>query len=129
MKIKELLEESAHGGVGSLQIGVARALPDTFVFPSITNTDPYLQYRFGLALAAARAADQGLTKFDVSSAFGENLTVVARSDEEIETIRLAQKLDPRSGNSRQISTHKSTEAPDVNRQSPFKPKGSIQRKK
>lgn len=127
MLVKEILTEQ--GGQGSLQPGVARALPNALSFPNLSNQDPYLQYRFGLALAAAKAESEGLVEFDVESAFGENLTIVARSAAEEEIVRLAQKLDPRGNNVKTVSTRPSEESPDVNKQSPMAPKGPIKRKK
>ena len=51
VKIHELLHE---GRTGSLQDDIADALPATYVFPDLQNTDPYQQYRFGLAIAASK---------------------------------------------------------------------------
>lgn len=127
MKIKDILNEQ-HGGIGSLQPGVQRTLPLAMVFPGLANQDPYLQYRFGLAMAAAGAVAAGEVKFELESAFGENLAIVARSKAEEDIIKIAQGLDPRAQESREISTRKSEESPDVNKQSPMTPKGPIKRK-
>ena len=48
MKINEILQENA---VGTLQPDVADALPNTTVLTDFKNTDPYEQYRMGLAIA------------------------------------------------------------------------------
>ena len=86
MKIKDIINEQ-HGNVGSLQPEVARALPNAISFLDLPNQDPYLQYRFGLALASALAVKNGEVVFDSTSAFGENLTVVARTEAEEEIRR------------------------------------------
>ena len=34
------------------------ALPATYVIPELPNQDPYLQYRFGVAIAGAKGKEQ-----------------------------------------------------------------------
>lgn len=126
MKIKEILNE---GGTGSLQIGVARALPAAYVFPELQNQDPYLQYRFGLAMASAHAVERGEVAYNAESAFGEKMTIIARSPEEERIIALAQAMYGPAGKHRKmISTRASEEAPDVNTQSPMQPKPPVKPK-
>jgi hypothetical protein len=121
MKINDIINES--GGVGSLTTGTRHALPSTEVFPNLKNTDPYLQYRFGLAVAAAKAVQAGHVEYNKESPFGEDLTMIARGPEEQEIIALAKKLYGADSNSKQISTTKSEENPSVGKQSPVaKPK-------
>lgn len=127
MKIREILSEQ-HGGTGSLQTGVAHALPDTRVYPELGNQDPYLQYRFGLAMAAAGAVTAGEIDYDPASAFGENLAIISRNEAEEEIVRIAQSLYPRAGSPKHISTRESEEASDVNKVSPLRPQGPIKRK-
>lgn len=124
MKIHEILSE---GNTGSLSADVADALPATEVLTDLPNTDPYLQYRMGLALAAARAHAAGDISFEETSAFGENMAVTAYSNEDLETLELARKLMPGLNASRLISTVKSEEAKDVGKQSPMQPRGPITR--
>jgi hypothetical protein len=125
MKIRDLLSESR---TGSLQDDVADAMPAAFVFPTLQNTDPYSQYRFGLAVATARRLNdpdpygivKGREDFAPTSAWGENLVVVTyEQGEDARTLELAAKLMGVS--KRQISTTKSQESSDVNVQSPTKP--------
>lgn len=103
---------------GSLGSGVAQALPATFVMPELKNQDMYLQYRFGLALASARAKAAGDIPYDTESKFGENMTVVAWSPEEEETLKMALALFGKDNASRLISTKTSSESSDVYKQSP-----------
>jgi hypothetical protein len=87
--------------------------------PGLKNQDPYLQYRFGLALAAARAKAAGDITFSDDSAFGENLTVVARSKEDQETLAMALALYGHDNSKQMISTEKSQEPPDTQKSSPI----------
>ena len=124
MKIRDLLNESR---TGSLQDDVADAMPAAFVFPTLQNTDPYSQYRFGLAIAAARRQNDidpyhinPKEEFAPKTAWGENLVVVTyEQDEDARTLELAAKMMGVS--KRQISSTKSQETPDVYTQSPTKP--------
>lgn len=127
MKIREIITE---GGEGSLQIGAAHALPATYALPHLTNQDPYYQYRMGLALAKARAHEEGLVDGEaLESAFGENMIISARSPEEERTIELALKLMGSKGaNKKLISTRPSEENPTVNKTSPVKPQPPVKRK-
>jgi len=117
MRAKEFIKENT----GSLSQGVTHALPATFVMPGLKNQDPYLQYRFGLALASARAKAAGETTYDSESKFGENLVVVARSKEEEETLAMALALFGQDNAKEQVSTTKSEEAHDVGKVSPVLP--------
>jgi hypothetical protein len=120
MKIKEILSE---GGTGSLAPAVARAMPTTWELPNLPNQDPYLQYRMGLALASARTQEP----YNTESAFGENMSIVGYTDADDETVQLALKLIGKdyAAGAHSIATRKSQEATDVNKQSPFQPKGAI----
>lgn len=126
MRIREIINE---GGEGSLQTGVARTMPATYALKQLTNQDPYYQYRMGLALAKARAHEQGLVDGnELESVFGENMIVAARSAEEQHTIELALKMMGEKGSKKLISTPRSEENPTVNKTSPIKPQGPIRRK-
>ena len=124
MKIREVLAESR---TGSLQDDVAKAMPAAYTFPTLQNTDPYTQYRFGLAIAAARRQNDedpyhinSPIEFAPTSAWGENLVVVTyEQDEDDRTLELAAKM--MGVPKRQISSTKSQETSDVNTKSPTKP--------
>ena len=53
MRAREFINE---GKTGSLQDDVAKALPSTYAIPELKNQDPYLQYRFSVAIAGAKGA-------------------------------------------------------------------------
>ena len=114
MKSSDFLNEQTE----PLTADQSHAMPATFVLPDLKNNDVYLQYRFGLALASARAVEAGEVTIDSESVFGENMIIVARSPEEEETLRLALKFFGTHNRSKQVSTTSSTEAPDTATSSP-----------
>ncbi len=93
MRIKDLLQETKLSGTpGKLQKGIGEELPGAFVQRELRNTDPYMQYRYGVAVAAARAEKNGDVEFDQESPWAENLTQIMYAPEDEETIKLASKL-------------------------------------
>jgi hypothetical protein len=95
MRIKELLVEyhaKTSGSSDAVSADANAALPGVFVQHQLRNTDPYMQYRYAMATAAARAEAAGLVDFDQESAWAENLTQVMYAPEDEETIKLASKL-------------------------------------
>ena len=86
MRAREFIGE---GKTGTITRDVGLALPGAFKIPALKNQDPYLQYRFGVAIAGAKGAKQraedGVPPFDgKESAFGENEIVVSY-DPHVET--------------------------------------------
>lgn len=118
MRAHEFITE---GETGSLSPGVAAALPSTWVLPDLKNQDPYLQYRFGLALASARAKKAGNIPFTSASKFGENMVVSAFTPEDEETLMMALSLYGEHNAKELISTRPSEEADDIYTQSPVIP--------
>lgn len=113
MKINEILKE---GGTGSLTQAVARAMPTTWNLPGLKSQDPYYQYRMGLAMANARTEHE----MDSASAFGENMTIVAYTDADNDTVKSALKqMGPNyAKGAKSITSKKSQEASDVATKSP-----------
>ncbi len=97
MKVKDIVSEAYKGYRGHLKdFGTTRgevdpALPNSFIEPEVRNTDAYMQGRYGQALAAAAAMQDG-DKFEQESAWAENFGMVAYSDQEIDIIKQADKL-------------------------------------
>ena len=118
MRAKEFITEE---NVGSLTKGVKHALAGVQAFPDLKNQDAYLQYRFGIALAAAMASKEGVP-FNPESAFGENMIMAAYSSADQEIIDLASKLDPHARSKKILSTMKSEEAKDIDKTSPMLPR-------
>lgn len=121
MRAHEFITE---GRTGSLAPDVARALPATYVIPELPNQDPYLQYRFGVAMAAAKSAKaragDGIPPFEKSSAWGENQIVIGYMDPHTgEYINDALKQMGLSGK-KMISTPTSEESADTDKVSPVK---------
>ncbi len=97
MKVKDIVSEAYKGYRGHLKdFGTTRgevdsSLPNAFIEPEVRNTDAYMQGRYGVALAAAAAMQDG-DKFEQESAWAENFGMVAYSDQEIDIIKQADKL-------------------------------------
>jgi len=116
MRAKEFLPETKlHGTFGKVDAQTSNSLPGAFVQRDLRNTDPYMQYRYGMALAASRANRDHDIDFDQESAWAENLSLVSFSPDDEETIRLADKL--MGVKATRIASNKSTET-DVNVASP-----------
>lgn len=101
----------------------ADALPATYVIPELPNQDPYLQYRFGVAIAGAKGAKQrqedGVSSMARASAFGENEIVVSYGHDVGDYIDDALKTMGMRGKKR-VSTPTSIETTDVNKASLLK---------
>lgn len=119
MKVYEILTETRrvkdYGHPAALDPEVERTIPGTFIVPELRNTDPYLQYRMGVAFAVAQATKSREVKFDQESVWAENLITTAFAPEEEETIKLAAKL--MGVNVEQIASSKSRESDGVNKTS------------
>ena len=96
MRAKEFINEAKwtklHGKPGKISADENSELPGAFVQRELRNTDPYMQYRMGVAVAAARAHSQGQVEFEQESPWAENLTQIMFAPEDEETIKLASKL-------------------------------------
>jgi len=96
MRASEFINEAwsgkSHGKPKKVGVRASDALPGVYVQRQLRNTDTYMQYRMGLALAAARADAAGLIEFDQESSWAENFIHVMWANEDEETIRLASKL-------------------------------------
>ena len=124
MRAKEFINE---GKTGSMQDDVAQAIPAAYVIPALANQDPYKQYRFGVAIADARAKkakDDQRGDFQAHSPWGENAVIVSYSnttkdiiDDALTTVGLGPSAK------HQITSAGSKETKDVATQSPVaKPK-------
>ena len=120
MRAYEIITENK---TGSLQDDVASAIPGAYAIPALQNQDPYKQYRFGMALAGARSAEQrdkeGADKFTAESPWGENAIVISYTgttpeiiDDALESIGLG------SGDKKLITPMGSKETQDIKHQSP-----------
>ena len=120
MRAKEFINEAREG---SMQDDVAEAIPAAYVIPELPNQDPYKQYRFGMALANARARKakdaEGQAQFSPSSPWGENAIVVSYSNTTKDVIDDAlEQVGLSSSAKKQITSHGSNETKDVEKKSP-----------
>ena len=124
MRAREFVSESR---VGSIAPDVGRALPGAFKIPALKNQDPYLQYRFGVAIAGAKGAAQraqdSVPDFDGrESVFGENEIVISYDPHVVDYIHDALKaMGMPASDAVQIGTMTSDEAEDVSVTSPVTP--------
>jgi hypothetical protein len=71
MRAKEFITEQSN-----LPQRIANPLPSTWVIPELQNQNAYLQYRFAIALAGAKAARNGdIPRLGKDSVWGENQIV------------------------------------------------------
>lgn len=120
MRAYEFIVEQTHG---SLMKDVVHTLPSSYAIPQLKNQDPYLQYRFGVALAGAKAQrveKNDHKKFSRETPWGENQVIVSYGEDAGEDIDHALKDMNMSGKHR-ISSKDSVEQPDIDKQSPVKP--------
>ena len=103
------------------------ALPGAYKIPALKNQDPYLQYRFGVAIAGAKGAAQrakdSVPDFDgAESVFGENEIVISYDPHVVDYIHDALRaMGLPASDAVRIGTQASEEAPDVDKISPVKP--------
>ena len=123
MRAKEFVTE---GRTGTITRDVGLALPGAFKIPALKNQDPYLQYRFGVAIAGAKGAAQraqdNVPEFDgKESVFGENEILVSYDPHVKDYIHDALRaMGMPPSDAIQIGTMASEEAPDVDKISPLK---------
>jgi hypothetical protein len=122
MRAREFINE---GRTGSITTDVGRALPGAFKIPALKNQDPYLQYRFGVAIAGAKGAAQrakdDVPHFEPESVFGENEIVVSYDPHVVNYIRDAlQAMGLPASDAVRIGTQASEEDEDVDTTSPIK---------
>ena len=71
MRAKEFITEQSN-----LPDRITKPMPSTWVIPALQNQNAYLQYRFAVALAGAKAVRNGdIPRMDKESVWGENQLV------------------------------------------------------
>lgn len=99
----------------------------TYVIPGLSASDPYRNYRFGVALARARsdAGTDGLNdqlpEWSAETAFGEHGVVAGMSPGIAQIIDQALTMTRTPGGKQMVSTPDSSEPTFVDTQSPVKP--------
>lgn len=119
MRAYEFITESK---TGSLQDDVASALPASYAIPALKNQDPYLQYRFSVAIAGAKGRKQRLEDnvppFYKESAWGENEIIVSFDPNMEEWLNDALSQMGIKNGLKRISTMNSEESKDIDKISP-----------
>ena len=102
-------------------------LQNTFVLPGLTSSDPYKNYRFGVAIARARSdaatddVDQFRPEWSTETPFGEHAVIVGFSSNVDPIIDAALKMTKTPGGKRLVSTAQSEEPAFVEKTSPIRP--------
>jgi hypothetical protein len=121
MRAHEFITESTQEKLMPDQAG---ALPATYIIPELPNQDPYLQYRFSVAIAGAKGAEKrkqdGVSSMSREGPFGESEIVVSYGHDVGPYIDDALKAMGMKGK-RRVSTPTSEETSDVTKTSPMKP--------
>lgn len=120
MRAREFIREHA-----KLPVEAAGPMHDTYMIPGLRNNDAYRSYRFGVAMARARADLGGVGKelpaWNAESAMGM-YGIVAGFNETVDpVIDLALKMTDIKGGKRPVSTDASEEPKYVDTQSPLRP--------
>lgn len=104
----------------------------TYVLPGLSAADPYRNYRFGVALARARAdyaskqsplndnIDPFTPEWTAETAFGEHAVIAGFNNNIEPVIDQALKMTKTPGGKKMVSTAPSEEPNFVDKQSPIK---------
>jgi hypothetical protein len=105
----------------------AAPMRQTYVIPGLSASDPYNNYRFGVAMARARSdyrkddVNPYMPEWSTETAFGEHGVVVGMNDGVRPMIDAALKMTGTKGGKKLVSTPNSDEPEFVDKQSPVKP--------
>lgn len=131
MRAREFIVEQT----GSIQPEVQRTLPAAWVIDKLQNNDFYMQYRFGVALAGAKGAEQrkqdDVPEFATETPWGENEVIVSYAGAD----PLQQYLDDamremglKPSDAKLVTTERSQEPVDTKTTSTLKPFKGYRRK-
>jgi hypothetical protein len=131
MRAKEFITEMT----GSIQPDVERTLPAAWVVDKLKNNDFYTQYRFGVALAGAKGAEQrakdDVPEFAKETPWGENLVIVSYAGKDPLQHYLDDALHEvglKSSDAKLVTTSRSEEPVDTDINSTLKPFKGYKRK-
>ena len=124
MRAREFITEQT----GSIQPAVEHTLPAAWAVGKLKNNDFYTQYRFGVALAGAKGAEQrkedAVPEFAKETPWGENLIIVSYAGKD----PLEKYLDDAlrevglvPSDAKLLTTEKSEEPSDTGNASMLKP--------
>ncbi len=121
MRAREFIREQS-----DLPPETKKPLKNTFVLPGLKSSDPYNNYRFGVAIARARsdaspdAVNEFRPEWSAETPFGENAVIVGFNNNVDPIIDAALKMTKTPGGKRLVSTPQSEEPDFVDTQSPVK---------
>lgn len=121
MRAREFILEQAH-----LEPEQSEPMRQTYVLPGLSASDPYNNYRFGVALARARAQEQDndvnpfMPEWSKETAFGEHGVVVGMNAGIRSVIDQALRMTGTPGGKKLITTPDSVEPSMVNTHSPIR---------
>jgi len=104
----------------------AAPMRQTYVIPGLSASDPYNNYRFGVAMARARSdyrkddVNPYMPEWSTETAFGEHGVVVGMNAGIKPMIDAALKMTGTKGGKKLVSTPDSDEPEFVDKQSPIK---------
>ena len=122
MRAREFITEQT----AQLPAEQAEPMRYTYVIPGLSASDPYNNYRFGVALARARSdavkdnVNPNMPKWHDQTAFGEHGIVAGMNSGIAKIIDAALKMTKTPGGKRMASTGPSEEPKFVDTQSPVK---------
>jgi hypothetical protein len=120
MRAREFITEQ----LGHLSDLSSDPMKNTFIIPALTGQDPYKTYRFGVAIARARATksqDQNFdSDFSSEGAFGQHAVISTFDNQDIEIIDQALSMSDTPGGKHAIGSSQSHEPNIVNTVSPLK---------
>ena len=124
MRAREFITEA----IGSIQPELEHTLPAAWVIDKLKNNDFYTQYRFGVALAGAKGAEQrhhdAVPEFAKETPWGENLVIVSYAGRDPLQGYLDDALHEmglQSSDAKLVTTSKSEEPVDTGIKSTLKP--------
>ena len=121
MRAREFITEQA-----TLAPEQAEPMKNTFVLPGLSASDPYKNYRFGVAMARARSnartddVNPNMPEWSAETAFGEHAVIVGFNNNVDPVIDAALKMTKTPGGKKLVSTAASEEPAFVDSQSPIK---------
>lgn len=131
MRAREFINEAT----GSIQPDVERTLPAAWVIDKLKNNDFYVQYRFGVALAGAKGAEQrkkdDVPQFAKETPWGENEVIVSYAGREPLQSYLddaMKQMGLKPSDAKLVTTEKSEEPADTLVTSTLKPFKGYKRK-
>ena len=121
MRAREFIREQRE-----LPPETAEPMKNTFVLPGLSASDPYKNYRFGVAMARARSdtatddVNEFRPKWTAETAFGEHAVIVGFNNNVDPVIDAALSMTKTPGGKKLVSTAASEEPAFVDVTSPVK---------